>query len=63
MISGDKSALFKLQQISSKNYMPKYMESYYHKKEKYNHIDLNNINEEGSKVSLSESKLEQKEVK
>jgi hypothetical protein len=34
MLSGDKDALFKLQNIRVKNHVPRFIESYYNKKAK-----------------------------
>lgn len=43
MLNGDKNALFRLQHISTKQYMPKYLESYYNKKYKHSQNDLIDI--------------------
>ena len=61
MLSGDKNALFRLQQISTKQYMPKYLESYYNKKSKNSQNDLNEL--DTNPITMSESKMEQKEFK
>lgn len=61
MLKGDKNALFRLQQISTKQYMPKYLESYYNKKYKNSQNDLNDI--DTNPITMNESKVEQKEFK
>lgn len=63
MLNGDKNALFRLQQISTKQYMPKYLESYYNKKSKNSQNDLNNHDIDTNPITMSESKIEQKEFK
>lgn len=63
VISGDKGALAKLQQISTKHYVPKFMSSYYNKKSKHNQHEIPPINEEINKVKMSESKFEKQDFK
>ncbi len=63
VISGDKGALSKLQQITTKNYVPKFMSSYYNKKSKQNQPEMPPIIEEINKVKMSESKFEKQEFK